>query len=699
MHHRPLTLQRLLPAAVGALFGLHPIAEADTFWHLTLGRAVLRYGSRVVPEPSAFKSWTEPCVVPEWLWDLFTYGLYRSSGMGALSLLPALFGALTGYLVGCTLDANAPQSSRVLRASLGVFAVCALAEILDVRPNLAFAVLLVAFPWLTQRYAKQTDARALAWSGVALVVTAQLWAQLHASFVLAVAIFVSVVVPARLRQDKRFLRERLRVDGALLVGLLLTVFTCAHGTQVVDLVLRHSGTDAARHIQDMKPFDWAMLAPFAWPVGAVLSVALLMAALPWLVAAELDMAAVLLALLGAALTFTAARFSVAWVLLLLPLSAAGIRVCSELGAQRPGRLRSVELVSVALTLCTSVWTYRRVDEQAGPMFQTGARMGAYPVAASRYLLRLPAGSPVFTDYAAGGPLGFWLDGRVRTFVDGRTPLYFDDTDAAVSRDVLASPSAMDLAFARYGVRAAVVERAGAQCQLLAERWSAVVIEPRYTTFVPKSGLAQLGAPLSGLAACGPFYLSADACQDGGAALLRSIDRLAGVQRTRFAGFLHAAALLQCQRGSGAAALATLPTERDARLYHSAYRWYASWALLLAGRTAEATDLLADALSHGDALAVRVLLEPAASRVPVAQLRRLLERGLELMDDNAPAALRARLALVCAAQGDAECARFQGLRAYLRGDAASIPALQWASAHHPSPRVRQDLLAWLALHAP
>src|SRR5690349_22868772 len=80
-------------ALLGALLGWHAPDEADLFWHLTLGRAVLRAGSRVVPEPYALGSIGEPRAVPEWLWGVLTYGVEQLGGFPALTALTMTLGA------------------------------------------------------------------------------------------------------------------------------------------------------------------------------------------------------------------------------------------------------------------------------------------------------------------------------------------------------------------------------------------------------------------------------------------------------------------------------------------------------------------------------------------------------------------------------------------------------------------------------
>jgi hypothetical protein len=682
-------MQRAILALWGMVLGFHRICESDPFWHLMLGREVLRHGSRVVPEPTALVAWSNPCFVPEWLWDIFTYGVYRWGGYVWLSLLSPFFGALAGYFICVLLERGSALRSRALVLATGALALCAVAFQLDVRPNLGFFPLLLAFMWLAIGYGVASPEKAprLALALVALTV---LWAQIHASFTLAPAIFLAAVVPARVREGVR--RTRLRLDGLVLLGILLSVLTCAFGLDVVALVLRHSGGDATRHIIDMKPFDWDGIAPFAWPKGAVISVLFVTGLFALILeGGQLNITALLLALLGAAMTNTARRFIIAWVLMLLPWAGSGIEALTRLRVKRPRAMTVIEVAYFVIAILVAVWTFNEVDRVMGPLFRTGLKPGQHPLAASRYLARLPKGAAVFTDYDISAPLGFWSDGRIRTFVDGRTPLYFDETDYGVARDMMMNPDALRAGIERYRIRAVVVSRDVGACNALAAQWAPVVIEPRYTTFVPRDA----DAPLIGINTCGPFYLNSHSCDNVSSDLLRSIKRLGALHASAFVDFLRAAELVQCGRGRYDQALKLLRGEGEARTFLPQYRFYRIWALLGAGHTGEATALLSTALAQKDAFPVRLLTVPVSSAVSVSEARRLLEQGIEMMDDSAPPSLRAWLALICVQQGDAECARFQGLRAALGGAREALAALQWAMQHHPSAQVRRDLQHWLA----
>lgn len=686
---RALWVHRTLPALVGFCLGAHCVHDSDAFWHLMLGRAVLRAHSRIVPEPTALGAWSEPCYAKEWLWDVFTYGVQQLGGFYLLSLLPSVLGALLGYRLARYLELRAGGRPQPLHTALAVLPVCALAEGLDVRPNLIFFPLIVWTLELGGRYAN-ANGRARVELGAGLVLSCLFWVQVHSSCVLAPALFGLSLLDARVRSPQ--LREQLRADGLVLIGMLLALTTGTFGLRVAQLVLTHAGGDAARHIVDMRRFDWERFAPLFWHTPAILLLLAATGALGVLVSGAVSWSGLALAVLGGAMTFCAARFVFVWGLLLVPWAATGVAALARVPDPRP--LQRLQWLGVLTLIPFVAWAAMRVDDFHGPLFQRGLREGDHPQAAARLLQQLPAGTRVFSEYALGAPLGFWLDGHARTFVDSRTMLYFDDTDFALARDMIVNGAALDRGIARFGFKAAVVERDSGACVSLAQRWVPVVIEARHTTFVAPAlaQQAQLTDGLPGLSPCGALYLAPDACEAGGAQLARSVSRLRRLGDTAFLQLMAAVPSLQCQHRP--VALASLPSEAASRSFRSPYRLYHVWALLLAGQTQRALAALDAALDANDPIAARVLLEPAAGVVQVSEARALLDRAIRQMDDSAPPALRARLALICMGVGDAECARYQGLRALAFGDASALPALLWAAQHHPNARARADLRAWL-----
>lgn len=682
-----IALHRGLPALLGFCLGSRRIIDADVFWHLSMGRAVLREHSRVVTEPSALYSWTEPCVAKDWLWDVSTYAIYKAGGFGLLAFLPSVFGAAIGYRAARLLEVGRDPPPRAMHTLLAIFALSACAEILDMRPNLIFLTLLLACIELSLRFVRAESSRRLPLAA-ALVGMQLFWAQVHSSLVYGPVVFGLIAVEAELREHAPFAdsRHRLVQQAGVLMAMLAACTTGAAGLGVFQLVLTHAAGDATRHISDMRPFEWGEFS-LDWHVPLAITLFALLGGAGVVAAGARSGFGIGLILLGAALTANSGRFVFSWSLLLLPWAAAGVRALeSAISARSFERLER----SVACLALFAVWVCAgRVDSQSGPLFTHGLRPGGQPLSAARYLATLPQGSRVFSEYTTGAPLGFWLDGHARTFVDARTLLYFDDTDWAVARDMLAHREAVARGFARYGFDAAVVARDSSICPVLEANWVAVVVEARHTTFVPRGR----GHAVTGLSACGPFYLRADACDTPDAEWQATLQRQRKLDATSpFLSLMAAGVQLQCKRG--APDTRALPSEADAREFLATFRLYRAWTLLLTGERNAALDVVRAALDDDDALAARILLEPAAGELPAADAKQLLERALRVMDDNAPPPMRVHLATMCVATGDAECVRFQALRAFLAGDQSARALLEWAAKNHPKPRIRTDLAAWL-----
>ena len=85
--------------------------------------------------------------------------------------------------------------------------------------------------------------------------------------------------------------------------------------------------------------------------------------------------------------------------------------------------------------------------------------------------------------------------------------------------------------------------------------------------------------------------------------------------------------------------------------------------------------------------------PALDALPLAAQRSVLEGIAAQMDDETLPWVRSQLAIVCAAQGDASCAKFHAFRAALAGDPAVTRVLEWLAQTAGDPRTRADAHAW------
>jgi len=672
-----------------ALLTLHPVGETDPFWRLAQGRAVLRHGARVIPEFSAFPDFSDPVVVPQWLWDVGTWLLYQLGGWTLLGVFVALLTFAVAVVVVRLVGERGGWRAPGAGVFVSTLTVCIVMARMRLRPQAIAMLLIPGFLLLSYRYREARERRRWA-LGAALVGTQLLWAQLHGSFVLAPVLFVIVVGPSLWRERRR---ER---PGDLALGLLLAAgwLTSAHGLDIAAYIGSHSSGYATHYINEMSPPTWGTFNPAQNLYGPLYLVMWLAAGAGMLRARRLWWSELLLALFGFVLGLTALRFFAIGALLLAPLTARALAAAFAPRDGAPLRGGGVALLwAASVTLLALVahdfW------ERRGPIGRLGPAEGHHPVKAARYLGEHSEGWNVLSDYDVSGQLGFWLDGAARTYVDSRTPAYFDDADFGLALEIWREPGALARGIARYDVRAVVTDRNRGACGLLGPDWVPVVIEPRLTTFVPRES-----APgLERLAPCGPFYLTASACEDDARALESEIERMAALGETPFVDFLRAARVIQCGVESGDP-LAGLPAAGEARAYAAARRRLLARHALSRGEDAEALDWVAEDVMSGDHAAYSTVasLLTSSRKVSRERKREVLGELVRKLDEQTPPSLRVQLARVCVGLGDYECARFHAQRAAARGNRNVTGVLRLLERSHPSPRVRADMQRWLEILA-
>ncbi|MET0386986.1 MAG: hypothetical protein ABW321_13555 [Polyangiales bacterium] len=680
---------------------VRPLDEADTFFHLSLGRAVLQAGARVVPEPTAFVDFTEPAIASEWLWSVLSYAVYRWGGFIGLSLLGCVLAGLAALsVVAYVFHAAAAARARVGVAAIAVLTLCVVQCRTSVRPELAVFSVLPLYLIATRRYAHTALPRRV-YVGAALVLGTVIWAQLHGSFVLAPVLFVIQQLGPSHAATPADRRSWLRCDGAVLALLLAATFTSAYGTDVSELIGAHASGDAVRHIREMSAPTWVMLNPFAASNAAALLVLLVLGLLGALLERRVALREWLLVALGLALLSTANRFIAQAALLSVPAAVRGSEALAKHFALAPGRWPAAILRAgcALFALALLFDTARHMQQAHGPLGRLGVSEPSFALHASRALAELPDGAAVLTDYTSSAVVGFLGEGRLRTFVDGRTPLYFDDTDYALARELERDTGALQRGITRYGVSAAVVRRESPACVQLAQGWSVALIEPLYTTFVREP----VARRLQHVRPCGLAYLRPSSCREP--TLAAEITRIRELGARDFSSFLAAAHSVTCADGPDdqpllhAAVTKLRKFEPSAQPYAAGFERVLVEGLLRTSAHHEATErLLAAITSDRDPGSVELLQLPAAGELPLREARRVLEAYVDVARDEAHPGARASLAEVCARAGDAACARFNAIRAAARG--RPTDALDWLVQHGPSERVRRDAARWRdTLHQP
>jgi hypothetical protein len=206
------SLALLLGAAAGLVAATQPIADTDLFWHLATGREALAHG---IVRTDVF-SWTvngSPVSTDQWLGQVFLWSAYSLADWRGVAILRIALVVALVALVAWNAGASRP---RPLALVLGAMPAFVLTRVLWVdRPELlglvAFAALLVAL-----RAGRAGDDRAL----IAAVATLVIWANVHGSFALGVAVALAVCAEGALSDAKRRRSYALCAAGAVVASVL-----------------------------------------------------------------------------------------------------------------------------------------------------------------------------------------------------------------------------------------------------------------------------------------------------------------------------------------------------------------------------------------------------------------------------------------------------------------------------------------------
>lgn len=661
--HGPLT--RLPPivggllALVLAFLALRPIASPDTWWHLSMGRATWEAGSVSYPDPVSLAAAPEYVNIV-WLFDVPLYLLYQAGGLVAVNLLIAVLAALS--FLACWLlakDVVGPSGrwTALLVAALGA----AGAHLRFVpRPQALFLVLLPLVIWLARRAARSSG-RSLAVYAVVLAGCVAVWAQAHASVVIAPAVVLAAAVPWTVGPGATIGTRRPigRSPGHVLAFLAVAVMPLLGpaGPQLLVRVLAHRESYAVRHIIEMQPMrlEWWLA-----PTRDVLFAEVLAVICVWglVRCRRLEIGPAALALLGLALTWNTNRFAAAWAILLLPLAASVLRMSAP-AAESRRRVAAALLVTVTVPLVLALGS-------EAPAFRAEP---SFPAGVARVLRSLDVHGPIQNSYNAGGYLGWELYGRVRVLIDSRSQMLFGDEEIYAANRVLAEPAIFERLDSVHGFRAAVVPRHEALCRALEadEGWRPVWIDDTDAVFLPATEAAAGG--LRRLAACAvPSQVRRCRESEAPGEFLDEVEALLRLTPGEpFLGRLGTLLSLQCAEPAnvGPARLNAFLEAAAAAPEHPDFVWITGLVLFGRGDVEHALVVLAQLPSkHVPGQALRLHLLRQLGRA--AAVRGIAREQLELLDDVAPPNLHEHLAWACEETGEQDCAVRHALRAALVG---------------------------------
>lgn len=425
----------MLAALIGFLLPLvhRPLLiDGDTYWHLTAGQWMLDHLAVPHADPFSATMPGTPWVAHEWLSEVLMTLAYQAAGWSGLQLLCSATLALTLAVIARYLARWQDQPAALVSC---VVAFAAILPSLLARPHLIALAPLVA--WCVGLLRAREQRRIPAWPLLPLMT---LWANLHGSFVLGLALAGVLALEAVAAAPGRRVPEALRWGVFLAAATAATMLT-PYGWHGLLYPLQLMRLDLIAYIAEWQPPNFNHPQPLTLALLALLYVALTRP-----VTVPLSRLFIVLALLTMALKHSRHQMVagvVGALVLAAPLGQAlgcAVAGCARTVASwRWGALAlALAALAVALRLAHPV---TRVDDRATP---------------DTALRQVPAAllsQPVFNSYEFGGYL---IYRHVRPFIDGRSDMYGD----AFMRDYMAPFAPDRAAFERlanrYGLRWALI---------------------------------------------------------------------------------------------------------------------------------------------------------------------------------------------------------------------------------------------------
>ena len=354
-----------------------PVMSPDVWWHLSAGRWIWAHRSVPFVDAFSFARAGAPWIDFEWGFQLLLYpfGLFGDWGLWTAK---ALLLALAFYPIdGLLRDRKASPIRRALGAALWAAAVLPKS---DLRVDLISAAF---FAWQLRRFA---SGRA---SFVAGFIAFSLWANLHAGFVIGLALYPAWALVQRAARE-----ERPAGLGAEACGAALGTLLNPYGLSLYTVFVTHALDPVRVGVKEWGPFS--LRYPFQWPLAVALVVGVWIA---WRARRrEPGLAYAALALTAA--TLYSSRFSAYWPAAAVPLLACAIPA------------------EAALAVLSVLFAASLRDVDWGRPYQDVfvARRAADFVVAEREVF---APLRLFNMYEWGGYLGWRLGAEGLVYGDGR----------------------------------------------------------------------------------------------------------------------------------------------------------------------------------------------------------------------------------------------------------------------------------------
>ncbi|MBV9418536.1 MAG: hypothetical protein JO348_02070 [Alphaproteobacteria bacterium] len=367
--------------------------DGDTFLHVAAGMRMIDARAVLFADPFSYTFGGKPWTAHEWFAEILMAGAYRVGGWGGLIALFAMCAAVTGGVLAWTIRR---WLSPVAQAIVTVLACSCMTGSLLARPHLLALPLLAV--WTAEMVSARADKRAPSWW---LLLVMCVWANIHGSFVLGLAVGAALGLEALIEDRRAFGRWATFGIGAVAVTLINPRFV-----EGAVFPLLFSGAPSLAHVDEWQPTALSLFQPLV--LVTLAGAYMLITRRVWV---PLVRALVVLGLVYEA--FAHQRHQIVFaviapLLLAEPMGHAFGASDEARGAWARFAAVGAAVVLMALMVARLVLPIARGDQAVAP------------VTALAHVPENVRREPVLNDYSFGGYLIF---AGVKPFIDSRAELY------------------------------------------------------------------------------------------------------------------------------------------------------------------------------------------------------------------------------------------------------------------------------------
>ncbi len=429
---------------------LHQIVDPDIWYHLSIGREIVKLGALPTQEFLVYPNANLPGAFHEWGFGLLNYFVYQSWGFTGMSILNALVCALMFWFLFRAANDDRPLTWFV--ATLLLIPVYFWMEVrLTYRVEIYLYLAMACELWLLEHFLRQRDWRWLA----PIPLVGLLLSQMHPSVIILLVVLGTYAL--QVLWDSRSSRSDLSRYAAWFalcgVATLLLAMINPYGWEQVLLPLTFAGERRITNI--ISEFLPALLSPFKWEYIIMLAISAIV-----IVANRRRRLVDMILLLG--FGFLAYRYvrnvGMFALVMYLPMARGLTDVLENIGQrlslnqQVAGTGRAQWGLWVLAVAVMAGFTAERVTR---PDWGWGIQQGRFPLTAARLIRDIKPPGRIFNQYEFGGYLGWVLGGKYQVSIDGRH--YAANRAFAFYNGVTYARHGWQTALDRYGVNTLILK--------------------------------------------------------------------------------------------------------------------------------------------------------------------------------------------------------------------------------------------------